>query len=63
MPISLHRRPDATLLFCIILGMRAVAFPPLLAECFGTFTLVFAGTAAIVIDQLKATWLRTLAYR
>src|ERR1051326_1028025 len=33
--------------------MRAFAFPPLLAECFGTFTLVFAGTAAIVIDQLS----------
>jgi aquaporin NIP len=35
------------------MGMRAFAFPRLLAECFGTFTLVFAGTAAIVIDGLS----------
>jgi MIP family channel proteins len=32
--------------------MRSLPVKGLVAECFGTFTLVFAGTAAIVIDNV-----------
>ena len=32
--------------------MRSLPVKGLVAECFGTFALVFAGTAAIVIDNV-----------